>query len=70
MEKGTFYEEYIKESEKYRERMNDSWLACQKAVQRLPSEQISLMSFLQTSYTPLEVQENCQKKGDLAAPIV
>jgi hypothetical protein len=43
-ENGISYEEYIKKSENHRERMNDSWMASQKAVQRLSQEQISRMN--------------------------
>jgi hypothetical protein len=43
-ENGISYEKYSKESDKYRERMNDSWLASQKAVQRLSHEQLSRMN--------------------------
>ena len=43
-ENGISYEKYIKKSDGYRERMNDSWLASQKAVQRQSHEKISRMN--------------------------
>lgn len=43
-ENGISYEKYIKESEKYRERMNDGWSASQKAVQRLSQEHLSRLN--------------------------
>jgi hypothetical protein len=43
-ENGISYEKYVEESEKDRERLNNSWLACQKAVQRLNQQKISQMN--------------------------
>ncbi|MHA2231695.1 MAG: thioredoxin family protein [Candidatus Hodarchaeales archaeon] len=43
-ENGISYEEYVKKSEKYRERMNDIWTLSQKVVQRLYQEKISRMN--------------------------
>ena len=43
-ENGISYEEYIKESKKYREKMNNSLLIGQKVVQKLSYDQISRMN--------------------------
>lgn len=43
-ENGISYEKYVKESNKHKERMNNSWLASQKALKKLSQEQISRMN--------------------------
>ncbi|MHA2305631.1 MAG: thioredoxin family protein, partial [Candidatus Hodarchaeales archaeon] len=43
-ENGISYKKYIKEDDKHKERMNNSWSACQMAVQKLDQEQISQMN--------------------------
>ncbi|MHA2296070.1 MAG: thioredoxin family protein [Candidatus Hodarchaeales archaeon] len=43
-ENGISYEKYVKESDRYGERMNNSLIAGQKAVQRLSQENISRMN--------------------------
>jgi hypothetical protein len=41
---GISYENYFKKSDKYNERMNDSWLATQKVVQEFKQEKILRMN--------------------------
>ncbi|MHA1942107.1 MAG: thioredoxin family protein [Candidatus Hodarchaeales archaeon] len=41
---GISYENYVKKSDKYNERMNDSWLATQKGVQEFKQEKIMKMN--------------------------
>jgi hypothetical protein len=42
-ENGITYEEYVNKSEKYKERMNNSFLVAQRALQKLSHDQISRM---------------------------
>ncbi|MFX1424100.1 MAG: thioredoxin family protein [Promethearchaeota archaeon] len=43
-EKGISYGEYVKKSDKNEEKMNESWIASQKAVQKFDDSQISRMN--------------------------